>query len=92
LHCGKLEDWAPHYSMIGDKNSNWVCREAKPAAVYIPLLKQYYLEGETVLDFFLGGQALNMSLLKGRKCLAIVDSERIRQFLDVYTESLVAIP
>jgi hypothetical protein len=50
------------------------------------------LEGETVLDFFLGGQGLKMSLLKGRKCLAFVDSLRIKNFLDVYTGSLVAIP
>jgi hypothetical protein len=68
-----------------------VCREAKPAAVYISLLRQYSLEGETVLDFFLGGQGLKMSLLKGCKCLAFVDSERIKKFLDVYTESLIAI-
>ena len=78
--------------MLGDDNGSWVCREAKPAAVYIPLLRQYASEGETVLDFFLGGQGLKMSLLNCLKCLAFVDYLRIKKFLDVYTESFVAIP
>ena len=65
---------------------------AKPTNVLKDLITKLSQKGQTVFDFFSGGQVLKASLLLGRECIAFAESEKESLFLQSYASKLRDIP
>ena len=78
-----LLKYAPSFEMIGEKGG-LVNPNTKPQKVIKRLVHRFSEEGDTILDFFSGGQVLKTSLLSKRNCYAFADTVRERNFLEEY--------
>ena len=88
-----LQCQAPRYDILGDNMlGTWVNPDCKSHKVIENLIRTMTPRGETVLDFFSGGQVLKESLLVGRECIAFSDTPKEQLFLESYVHLLREIP
>ncbi|CAM6106933.1 unnamed protein product [Calypogeia fissa] len=78
---------APRFDMVGD-TGGFVNPFAKPRQLYHQLISRLSRAGDTVLDFFFGGQVLKVALFSKRECFAFSDSDREYLFTGAYAALL----
>ncbi|CAM6099012.1 unnamed protein product [Calypogeia fissa] len=78
---------APRFEMVEDKGG-FVNPFAKPRQLYHRLMSRLSRSGDTILDFFSGGQVLKVALLIKRECFAYSDSDREHLFTGAYAALL----
>lgn len=71
LFKNSMTSSAPHYEFVGidDGTKNvFVNPDAKPSGMYRDLIFQRSHKGDTVLDFFSGGQAMRSAFVEEMEC------------------------
>jgi hypothetical protein len=74
-----LQERAPNYRILGPKHrdpGHWVNDQAKPARMLRNILEWFTQEGDTVMDFFSGGNLMRVALQERRECYVISDTEK----------------
>ncbi|CAM6082376.1 unnamed protein product [Calypogeia fissa] len=85
----ELMDRAPRFEMVGD-TGGFVNPFAKPRLMYHCIIVRLSKPGDTILDFFSGGQVLRVALLNKRECFAYSDTDREYLFTGAYGAVLCA--
>jgi hypothetical protein len=78
---------APRFEMVGD-SGGFVNPFAKPRQLYHRLIFRLSKSGDTILDFFSGGQVLKVALFNKRECFAYSESDREYLFTGAYAALL----
>lgn len=76
-------DCAPRFEMVGD-SGGLVNPHCKPHRMIKLIIENFSLSGDTVLDFFLGGQVLKTSLMRKRECFVYANTEKELNFIEAY--------
>jgi hypothetical protein len=87
----KLIDTAPRSDMVGCRGG-FVNRFAKPKRFLVNVIQKFSNKGDTVLDFFSGGQVLRSAILCGRECfvysLSKQEGDLMQEYGRVLTKAL----
>ena len=91
----RLATRAPAWDMVDMRpqrphglHRGFVNEWAKPSDMLIQIIRLFSMHGDTVLDFFSGGQVLRCSILCGRECFVYSDSSHERDFTLEYGRAL----
>lgn len=78
---------APTWDMV-DMGEGFVNPFAKPGRMLMKIINLFSNRGDTVLDFFSGGQVLRCAILCGRECFVISETEQEDNFIQEYGRQL----
>ena len=85
----KLAYSAPTWDMAGMTGpGKFVNPYAKPAYMLMTIIRHFSDRGDTVFDFFSGGQVLKAAILCGRECFAFSGTYREENFIQEFSREL----
>lgn len=83
----EIMESAPTYEMVGHRGG-YVNPDCKPQKMIKAILTTLSAPGDTVLDFFSGGQVLKCCLLFARECFAYSDTQSEYDFTQAYARKI----